>query len=159
MNNSDDNTALEEKRTAAVQKTLSRLTAVSFCYNKILLGKESQPEKILTTLHSFNMENSPKANSRYYELLIKAIKFHYLEAQIAAEQFLVNGRSFNQLNKVYQAILITAGCEFKECDQTPTKVIINEYTNIASSFGDELITGFINAVLDKLSKILRNNTK
>lgn len=61
-----------------------------------------------------------------------------------------------RIDPVHYAILWSAAAELACMPETPIKVIINEYLNIAKGFeGQPAEVGFINAVLDKLAAKLR----
>jgi len=45
--------------------------------------------------------------------------------------------------------------EFMFMHKTPIKVVINEYLKVSDAFVDDSQKGFLNAVLDKLSKVSR----
>lgn len=62
----------------------------------------------------------------------------------------------DRIDPVHYAILWAAAAELAAMPETPIKVIINEYLNIAKGFeGQPAEVGFINAVLDKLAAKLR----
>jgi N utilization substance protein B len=61
-----------------------------------------------------------------------------------------------RIDPVHYAILWAAAAELACMPETPVKVIINEYLNIAKGFESQPPeVGFINAVLDKLAAKLR----
>ena len=63
--------------------------------------------------------------------------------------------TFNVIDKLMAIILRLAVYEFNWTN-TDKKIIINEYVDIASEFFDPKATSFVNAILDKLSKINSN---
>lgn len=63
--------------------------------------------------------------------------------------------TFNVIDKLIVIILRLAVYEFNWTN-TDKKIIINEYVDIASEFFDPKATSFVNAILDKLSKINSN---
>lgn len=61
-----------------------------------------------------------------------------------------------RIDPVHYAILWSAASELSCMPETPTKVVINEYLNIAKGFqGQPAEVGFLNAVLDKLAAKIR----
>ncbi|MFV9875293.1 MAG: transcription antitermination factor NusB [Rickettsiales endosymbiont of Dermacentor nuttalli] len=66
------------------------------------------------------------------------------------EQYLTENRRLDQLSLVLKSILRVAIYELKFISDMPRKVIINEYTNIAHSFYEDIEAGFINGILDKI---------
>ncbi|AIL64953.1 N utilization substance protein B [Rickettsiales bacterium Ac37b] len=65
-------------------------------------------------------------------------------------QYLTESRRLNQLSLVLKCILRVAICELKFMSETPQKVVINEYTNIAHAFYEDIEAGFVNGILDKI---------
>lgn len=64
--------------------------------------------------------------------------------------------TIDRLDPVHYAILWAAAAELAAMPGTPTKVIINEYLNLAKGFESQPAeVGFLNAVLDKLAGKLR----
>ena len=60
------------------------------------------------------------------------------------------------LDKVFQIILKSGIFEFMYKPKTPVKIIIKEYLNASNYFLDVSQTKYLNALLDKISKKIRN---
>ena len=58
-----------------------------------------------------------------------------------------------------RAIISLGVFELSFCLEIPHKVIINEYVSIAGLFFNKTNTGFINGILDRLSKTIRKNER
>jgi N utilization substance protein B len=65
-------------------------------------------------------------------------------------------RKLDQLDAVGRAILLIALAELKHRPDVPTKVAINEAVELAKRFGPTQSYRFVNAVLDKAAKDLRD---
>ena len=61
-----------------------------------------------------------------------------------------------KLDKVFQVIIKSAIFEFLYKPKIPSKIIINEYLKASNFFIDDGQTKYLNALLDKMSKKLRN---
>jgi len=61
-----------------------------------------------------------------------------------------------KLDKVFQVIIKSAIFELLYKPKTPSKIIINEYLKASNFFIDDGQTKYLNALLDKISKKLRN---
>ena len=61
----------------------------------------------------------------------------------------------NRTELILKLMIMAAIYEFMYMHKTPIKVIITEYLKVSDSFVDENQKGFLNAVLDKASKISR----
>ena len=58
-------------------------------------------------------------------------------------------------DKLLKIILFAAIFELKFKHNTPTKVIISEYLLAAEYFLEKIQIGYLNAILDKISKLIR----
>ena len=63
------------------------------------------------------------------------------------------------LDKVFQVIIKSAIFEFLYKPKTSVKIIIKEYLNASNFFIEETQTKYLNALLDKISKKLRNSNE
>ncbi|MDG2187470.1 MAG: transcription antitermination factor NusB [Hyphomicrobiales bacterium] len=66
--------------------------------------------------------------------------------------FLDKKWSYGRIDVTLRAILRAAVYELLFAPETPFKVVINEYLNIAQSFYSEKEPEFLNAILDKVAK-------
>lgn len=66
-------------------------------------------------------------------------------------------RTLTEINPVEHAILRVAIYELKEKKETPYRVIINEAILLAKQFGATDSHKFINSVLDKAARVLRED--
>ena len=62
-----------------------------------------------------------------------------------------------KIDKVFQVIVKSAIFEFLYKPKIPTKIIINEYLKASNFFIEEDQTKYLNALLDKISKRIRNS--
>ena len=65
--------------------------------------------------------------------------------------------NFKKLDKVFQIIVKSAIYEFLYKPKTSSKIIINEYLRASNYFIEDGQTKYLNALLDKISKKLRNS--
>lgn len=68
---------------------------------------------------------------------------------------LSENRTTGKLDTIMLSILRAGAFELLELTTVPPKVIINEYVNMAHAFYSESEPGFVNGVLDRLAKVLR----
>ena len=61
-----------------------------------------------------------------------------------------------KLDKVFQVIIKSAIFEFLYKPKISTKIIINEYLKASNFFIEDAQTKYLNALLDKISKKIRN---
>ena len=62
-----------------------------------------------------------------------------------------------KLDKVFQVIIKSAIFEFLYKPKTSSKIIINEYLRASNFFIEDGQTKYLNALLDKISKKIRNS--
>ena len=67
--------------------------------------------------------------------------------------------NLKNLDKVFQVIIKSAIFEFLYKPKTSVKIIIKEYLNASNFFLEEAQTKYLNALLDKISKKLRNSNE
>ena len=65
--------------------------------------------------------------------------------------------NLSKLDKVFQIIIKSAIFEFLYKPKISSKIIINEYLKASNFFIEEGQTKYLNALLDKISKKLRNS--
>tara|TARA_B100001093_G_C26656495_1_gene939869 strand:+ start:57 stop:458 length:402 start_codon:yes stop_codon:yes gene_type:complete len=68
---------------------------------------------------------------------------------------LVDDIKLSKTDKLLKIILFAAVFELLFKHNTPTKVIISEYTLSSEYFLEKIQIGYLNAILDKIAKILR----
>ena len=65
--------------------------------------------------------------------------------------------NIKNLDKIFQVIIKSAIFEFLYRPKTSVNVIIKEYLNASNYFLDRSQTSYLNAILDKISKKIRNS--
>ena len=65
--------------------------------------------------------------------------------------------NLKKLDKVFQVIIKSAIFEFLYKPKTSSKIIINEYLKASNFFIEDGQTKYLNALLDKISKKIRNS--
>ena len=75
------------------------------------------------------------------------------------KNYLSDDVKLNKLDKVFQVIIKSAIFEFLYKTNTPTRIIIKEYLNASNFFLEDSQTKYLNALLDKISKKIRNSNE
>ena len=70
-----------------------------------------------------------------------------------------NDLNMKNLDKVFQVIIKSAIFEFLYKPKTSVNIIIQEYLNASNFFINESQTKYLNALLDKISKKIRNSNE
>ena len=151
-------------------KSLSRLAAVQtlfqFDFNKKMKLEELKSindmdiSEIYQTIENINSNTQEfknlKIDKNWFLILVNAVFSNKDIIDASLSNFLESNWSIERMDPTITNILRCAYIEFKNYSSVPSKVVINEYTNIASSFFNEPEVNFVNGVLDKVSHKYRN---
>ena len=127
-------------------------------------SKNTSPRiKIIQKLYNALM--NPDALIEYpksqYKKFIKDVVTGTLERSDLIEDkiksFLSNDINLAKTDKLLKIILFAAIFELMFKHNTPKKVIINEYILASEHFLEKIQIGYLNAILDKISKELRKD--
>ena len=111
----------------------------------------------------YNILMNPDASIVYpksqYKKFIKDVVTGTLErSELIEDQintYLANDINLTKTDKLLKIILFAAIFELMFKHNTPKKVIINEYLLASEHFLEKIQIGYLNAILDKISKELR----
>jgi len=126
--------------------------------------KNSSPRiKVIQKLYNALM--NPDALIEYpksqYKKFIKDVVTGTLERSDLIEDqiksFLANDINLVKTDKLLKIILFAAIFELMFKHNTPKKVIINEYILASEHFLEKIQIGYLNAILDKISKEIRKD--
>ena len=96
-----------------------------------------------------------------YKKFIKDVVTGTLERSDLIEEkvslHLVNDINLAKTDKILKIILFAAIFELMFRPNTPKKVIINEYLLASEYFLEKIQIGYLNAILDKISTVLRKD--
>tara|TARA_S200000501_G_scaffold123611_1_gene116658 strand:- start:307 stop:708 length:402 start_codon:yes stop_codon:yes gene_type:complete len=127
-------------------------------------SKNSSPRiKVIQKLYNSLM--NPEAEIDYpksqYKKFIKDVVKGTLERSELIEEkinfYLSSDINLTKTDKILKIILFAAIFEFMFKLNTPKKVIINEYLLASEYFLEKIQIGYLNAILDKISKELRKD--
>ncbi|MDC0385259.1 antitermination protein [Pelagibacteraceae bacterium] len=113
----------------------------------------------------YNALMNPDASIDYpksqYKKFIKDVVTGTLERSGLIEDqinsYLINDINLSKTDKLLKIILFAAIFELMFRHNTPKKVIINEYLSASEHFLEKIQIGYLNAILDKISKKLRKD--
>ena len=113
----------------------------------------------------YNSLMNPEAEIDYpksqYKKFIKDVVKGTLERSELIEEkinfYLSSDINLTKTDKILKIILFAAIFEFMFKLNTPKKVIINEYLLASEYFLEKIQIGYLNAILDKISKELRKD--
>tara|TARA_Y100000310_G_C20573288_1_gene759153 strand:+ start:191 stop:595 length:405 start_codon:yes stop_codon:yes gene_type:complete len=111
----------------------------------------------------FNLEQNITFPKHRFKKFIKDVVNGTIERNeiIVAEvkNYLSDDVKLNKLDKVFQVIIKSAIFEFLYKTNIPTRIIIKEYLNASNFFLEDSQTKYLNALLDKISKKIRNSNE
>ncbi|MFK7968610.1 MAG: transcription antitermination factor NusB [Rickettsiaceae bacterium] len=147
-------------------KSIARIAAIQTLYqfssskgdtdiNTILLQmKEFYKDTGFKSDHDINATSKLKLRPSY-SYLDELVKYTYDNLSIIDEvitTLLTKEWTINNIPMLLHAVLRVAICELNYFPETPRKVIINEYTDIANDMLDENEIGFVNSALHNYSQ-------
>ena len=127
-------------------------------------NKEKTPRiKIIQKLYSKVLNPSEKIvyNKNQYKKFIKDVTEGTLERKELIEEIieksLKNDINLKRTDKLLKIIIYAACFELLYKHKNPKKVIISEYLKTSHFFLEKAQIKYLNAILDKLSNLIRNN--
>ena len=109
----------------------------------------------------FNDEENLSFPKHRYKKFIKDVVKGTIERDDVIKEEIKNHLksdiNIKNLDKVFQVIIRSAIFEFLYRPKTSIKIIIKEYLNVSNFFLDKSQTSYLNAILDKISKKIRNS--
>ncbi len=111
----------------------------------------------------FNLEQNITFPKHRFKKFIKDVVNGTIERNeiivTEVENYLSDDVKLNKLDKVFQVIIKSAIFEFLYKTNTPTRIIIKEYLNASNFFLEDSQTKYLNVLLDKISKKIRNSNE
>ena len=109
--------------------------------------------------HHLNKDTEIFFPKHRYKKFIKDVVCGTIERKELIQN-LIDGKLKNSINNnktefVIKLMIMAAIYEFMYMHKTPIKVVISEYLKVSDFFVDEKQKSFLNAILDKASKISR----
>ena len=126
--------------------------------------KNNSPRiKVIQKIYNYLM--NPNSNIEFpknqYKKFIKDVVNGTLERSELIEEtvnkYLINDINLKKTDKLLKIILFAAIFELMFKHNNPKKVIISEYLLASEFFLEKVQIGYLNAILDKISKVLRKD--
>jgi len=147
------------KAAQARAKGAARLAAVQALYQMELTGADASAVRDEFLRHRLDGESEgerlvPADKTLFAELLRVAVS-RQIDIDNLIHAALAEGWTLARLDSTLRALLRAAAAELIACPETPARVVINEYIDVAHAFFEGEETAFVNGVLDSLARQLR----
>jgi len=113
--------------------------------------------------HHVNKDSSIFFPKHRYKKFIKDVVNGTIERydviQSLIDKELKDDINLNKTEIIIKIMIMSAIYEFMYMHKTPVKVVISEYLKVADFFVESSQKGFLNAILDKASKVSRLEAK
>lgn len=97
----------------------------------------------------------PDPDSQLLDNLVQGVSSQCVALDIALEAALSGGHSIDRLEVLLRAVLRAGAYELKAVSAVPSKVVINEYVDLAHAFFAGKEPALVNAVLDRIAHQFR----
>lgn len=121
-------------------------------FDKGEVGRYAIEEDAMTGEHVVELEEMDKP---YFESLVRGVHSKKEALEKALRTYLKDGSAYDHMNTTMQAILLCAVYELGYTTDIDTKVIIQEYVDLAYAFFTKNEPKMINALLDQIAKHVR----
>lgn len=156
-------------------KTITRIASIQGVYSYQILDSEPIIDSIIDSIIDFiityykdksSLEDLEldsaipcfKLRTNYLTKLVNETIDNLETIDMIISSYLADNWQIKDLHLILLSILRVATCELKFFTSTPYKVVINEFTNIASDFVKDSEIGFVNSLLEKISFNVRTNS-
>lgn len=133
-------------------RTEARLLALQAIFQHVFVNQELS--KVRDEFLQFYVKQH-KADKKILTQILDNVSINQERYEELVAANLNEKWTYDRLGLVEKSLLIAAVSELS-LEKTPTKVIINEYINIAKGYFAEKEVGFINGILDNLAKKIRS---
>lgn len=141
----------------ATRRSAARLAAVQTLYSMEITGVTA--EQAITEFHQREAdEPESKLANPDGELMTLLVRGATAEGEVLDEMIgnaLSRDWTVDRLESVLRAILRAGAFELKARPQTPARVVITEFVDVAHAFYAGPEPKMVNAVLDKIARVLR----
>lgn len=140
------------------KKSIARIAAVQAIYQYMLRNNENIDdiiENVLSFYRDDSLTDSPIKISltiSHFKMLVKSVFENIDKIDEIISSHLINDKRLVRIPILLQALLRSGICELLFFPNTPAKVVINEYTDIANDMLNDHEIGFVNSILDKIAK-------
>lgn len=118
------------------------------------ISGRSDDKAIIASLNEYKESTDTLLEQDLFKYVVEQVRnslSHYNEIEEKITGYLKNWK-LSRLSKVDHTVLLLAFSELLYHEQTPPKVVINEYIDIAKKYGTKDSASFVNGILDRFAK-------
>lgn len=149
------------RRSDGRSRSVSRLAVVQALYQMELSDQDSESAIAEFITHRMDQdidgERLAEADRKFFATIIRGVVEHQSEIDRALAAATGKSWSYDRIDAIMRAIFRACTCELLVHVQVPFKVVLSEYTAVATAFFEE--TGpelpFISGVLHRIARELR----
>ncbi|GAB4238837.1 MAG: transcription antitermination factor NusB [Methyloligellaceae bacterium] len=146
----------------ALPLSAARLAAVQALYQMELAGTDAHDVVQEFCQHRISDETDAsccqQADEAHFRAIVHGVVRDQRRIDPLLNERLAEGWRLPRIDSILRAILRSAAYELLSMPQTPARVVINEYVDVARAFFDDgEEPGAVNAILDRLSRELRKD--
>ena len=94
-------------------------------------------------------------DTEYFEKMVRGAQSKKEDLEKSLNQFLHGEWSYERMNGIMQALLLSAVYELANTTEVDTKILIQEYVDLAYAFFSKNEPKMVNAVLDQIAHAVR----
>jgi transcription antitermination protein NusB len=150
---------MAKRSTGGTPRSTARLAAVQALYQLELSGGD--PEQVITEFYGHRLDEVVdgvalvKPDPALFSDLVRGVAQHRRDLDDMIAAVLVEDWTIERLETLLACILRAGAHELADRPDTPARVVISEYVDLADAFYAEKETGLVNGVLDRLARELR----
>lgn len=151
-------------------KTIARIAAIQFAYQMTATNVKDFATEAIDKLSKYYNDKEAaddlsedgvmikfKLNQKFFTILCNQYILNLTQIDKTIHAYLSEEWQFENMHITLKAILRIAVCEILYFPESPSRVIINEYTTIGSDMLKAQEIGFVNSILDTISRIIRKD--
>jgi N utilization substance protein B len=141
-------------------KRNARLAAVQVIFQYYF--SKSDINKIISDFSNLNEDSLKKKkynsyDKKLFKKIVLGVCNNQNKIKLLIEDNLSENWFYERVDPTMRSIISLGVYELSFCVNTPHNVIIDEYVSISGLFFNKTNTGFVNGILDSISKIIREN--
>ena len=139
------------------RRTQARIAAVQALYQ--LSATDAAPDDVVDEFHLHRMREAgpvAAADKALFEEIVRGACGDRAALNRMIAESLSENWALERMDRVLVALLNAGAWELLGREETPARVVIAEYVDVARVFFDKREPAFVNGVLDRLARVLRS---